>query len=68
MRRPNAIHQLGDLKKMTTLPLHVPLVPWPIIDISQVLAVFATVTEVLAEADQQATAARKRLIPAQLIL
>ena len=53
---------------MTTLPLHVPLVPWPIIDISQVLAVFATVTEVLAEADQQATAARKRLIPAQLIL
>ena len=37
VRRPNAIHQLGDLKKMTTLPLHVPLVSWLIIDISQVL-------------------------------
>lgn|GEM_PF-811302 len=63
MRQPNAIHQLGDLKKMTTLPLHVPLLPRPIIDISHVLAVFATVTEVLAEADQQAAAARKRLSP-----
>ena len=63
MRRPNAIQRLADLKKMTTLPLHVPLVSWLIIDISQVLTVFATVTEVLAEADQQATAARKRLSP-----
>jgi len=48
---------------MTTLPLHVPLLPRPIIDISHVLAVFATVTDVLAEADQQAAAARKRLSP-----
>ena len=48
---------------MTTLPLRVPLLPRPIIDISHVLAVFAAVTEVLAEADQQATVARKRLSP-----
>jgi len=63
VRQPNAIHRLGDPKIMTTLPLRVPLLLRPIIDISHVLAVFAAVTEVLAEADQQATVARKRLSP-----
>ena len=63
MRQPNAIHRLGDPKKMTTLPLRFPLLVRPITDISHVLADFAAVTEVLAEADQQATAARKRLSP-----